>query len=305
MDFPFRLGGQTSFWQIYIVTGVKKIPAVLLALAGICLLAGCNTPGGDTGTSSGGNATVKERGVYTTLAMPGENLDMPGSGYVSRNTFGLGQTPAAVVVGYGFWDGNNNQPQPFDLELDEAATGAVVFKASGDAYLDKAAIFNLPIRKSGDYHLKLIMSGSVADTWDFSVTRNVPADIPSATGQPPVYAQGNFSASIEPVQTTDVFMDYDDTLMQYLLNSVQRELVGASHDDFAQVPPGQVVIQFDLSETGQVSSPQIVQNTLTDALGQFFLHALQAGAPYPAWPAAIRAAFGSDTRVMKVMFNYQ
>ncbi len=283
--------------------GSKNIPAVLLVLAGLCAIAGCVTTGGDnTDTIAGGNATVKERGVYTTLAMTGQNLDMPGFGYISRNTFGPGQTPAAVVVGYGFWDGSNNQPQTFDLELDETVTGAVVFKSSGDAYAGRAAIFDLPIRKSGDYHLKLIMNGSVSDTWDFSVTRNVPADIPSATGQTPVYAQDNFSASIEGEKTTDAFMQYDDTLLQYIMNDLQREFENANHDDFAQIAPGQIVVQFNLSATGQVSSPQILQNNLTDVAGQFFLRVLQDGAPYKPWPAAAQAALGSNTRVVKMTF---
>ena len=284
------------------MSGFKRFPAVLLALAGLCALAGCDTTGGDAGTAGAG--PIKERGVYTTLAMPGHDLDMPGAGYHSRNTFGPDQKPAAVVVGYGSWFDGNNQPQPFDLELDEVATGAVVFKSSGDAYAGRAAIFNLPIRKSGDYQLKLILNGSVADTWDFSVTRNVPVSTLSATGQPPVYAQGGFSASIPPVQTTDAFMEYDDTLVQYILNAVERKFFKADHDDFAQVPPGKVIVRFDLSETGQVSSPQIIQNTLTDALGQFFLQALQGGAPYPAWPAAAHAAFGSGLRTVNITFYY-
>jgi hypothetical protein len=152
--------------------------------------------------------------------------------------------------------------------------------------------------------LKLIMNGSVADTWGFSVTRNVPAGTLSPTGQPPVYAKGDFSASIPPEQTTDAFMDYDNTLLLYILNDVEREFFKADHDDFAQVPPGKVVVRFDLNETGQVSSPRIIQNTLTGALGQFFIRALQDGAPYKAWPAAARAAFGSDTRAVNITFYY-
>lgn len=285
------------------MTGFKKIPAVLFTLAILCTIAGCDTTGGDAGVA--GTGPIKERGVYTTLVMPGHDLDMPGAAYHSHNTFGPEQKPAAVVVGYGNWNNGINQAERFDLELDEAATGAVVFKSNGDAYAGRAAIFNLPIRKSGDYQLKLIMNGSVADTWGFSVTRNVPASTPFPTGQPPVYAEGNFSASIPPVQTTDAFMEYDDTLLQYILNDVEREFFKADHDDFVQVPPGKVIVRFDLSDTGQVSSPQIIQNTLTDALGEFFIRALQDGAPYKALPATARAAFGSDTRTVNITFYYK
>jgi hypothetical protein len=63
-------------------------------------------------------------------------------------------------------------------------------------------------------------------------------------------------------------------------------------------------VQFDLSARGEVTSPQIVENTLSNAIGQFFLRALQNGAPYKAWPAEARAAAGGDTRAMKVTFRY-
>ena len=282
--------------------GFKGIPGVLLVLAGLGAFAGCNTTGGGDGEVGAG--PIKDRGVYTTLAMPGHSFDMPGAGYVSHNTFGPDQKPAAVVVGYGSWISGNNQAEHFDLELAEMATGAVVFKSSGDAYAGRAEVCDLPIRKSGDYQLKLIMNGSVADTWSFSVTRDVAASTLSATGQPPVYAQGNFGASIEAATTTDAFMQYDDTLMQYIMNNVEREYLKADHDDFAQIPPGKVGVRFDLSQTGQVSSLQIMRNDLTDALGQFFLRAVQDGAPYPAWPADARAAFGSGTRSVNITFSY-
>jgi hypothetical protein len=267
----------------------------LLALAGIFGVAGCGT------TSSN---VIKERGVYTTMAMEGQNLDLPASGYTSCKTFGPGQTPAAVVVGYGYWEGTYNRPQAFNLEVVEVTSGTVVLNRSGNALAGKAEYINLPIRKSGDYQLKLIINDSVYDTWDFTVNREVPADAASAAAQPRVYAKGNFSTSIEGLETSDAFNQYDDSLLQAFNDAVQKEYANANHDDFAQVTPGRVVVQFDLSETGQVSLPKIIENTLNETLGQFFLRALQSGSPYKAWPATVRAAIGTGLRSVKVTFFY-
>jgi len=259
----------------------------------VCL-AGCGT--------TNPNVT-KERGVYTTVAMTGENLDLPASGYTSCKTFGPSQTPAAVVVGYGVDDGpNNNRSQPFDLQVVEVASGTVVFNSSGSALAGKAAVIDLPIRKSGDYRLKLVINDSVYDTWDFSVNREGAAGVVTASNLPPVYAKGLFSTSIEEIP--DAFSQYDESLIQALNDAVQKESSVTDHDVFAQVPPGRVVIRFDLTETGQISSSQIIQNTLNDALGQFFLHALKNGAPYRAWPQATREAFGKNSRSVKASFSY-
>ena len=260
--------GQTANFAM--MKGWKIFRVALMAWVAISDLVGCSTTNSNV---------IKERGVYTTMAMEGQNLDLPASGYTSCKTFGPGQTPAAVVVGYGYWDGTYNRPQAFNLEVVEVTSGTVILNRSGNALAGKAEYINLPIRKSGDYQLKLIINDSVADTWDFRVNREVPADAVSATAQPPVYAKGNFSTSIEGLETTDAFNQYDDSLLQVFNDAVQKEYVNANHDDFAQVSPGHVVVQFDLSETGQVSSPKIIESTLNEALGQFFLHALQNGSP--------------------------
>ena len=199
--------------------------------------------------------------------MEGQNLDLPASGYTSCKIFGPGQTPAAVVVGYGYWDGTYNRPQAFNLEVVEVTSGTVIHNRSGNALAGKAEYINLPIRKSGNYQLKLIINDSIYDTWDFTVKREVPADAVSATAQPQVYAKGDFSTSIEGLETTDAFNQYDDSLLQVLNDAVQKEYANANHDDFAQVAPGHVVVQFDLSETGLVSSPKIIENTLSETLG--------------------------------------
>jgi hypothetical protein len=113
-------------------------PIAWATVSGLLLLSGC----------TGGPAVIKERGVYTTLAMEGQQLDLPASGYISCKTFGPGQNPVAIVVGYGFRDGRNNHPQPFDLEVVELASGTVVLNRSGAALPDRAAIIGLPLRKS-------------------------------------------------------------------------------------------------------------------------------------------------------------
>jgi hypothetical protein len=273
----------------------KYSPVVLLALAVIFSFGGCSTTSPNV---------IKERGVYTTMAMEGQNLDLPASGYTSCKTFGPGQTPAAVVVGYGYWDGTYNRPQAFNLEVVEVTSGTVIINRSGNALAGKVEYINLPIRKSGDYRLKLIINDSVYDTWDFTVNREVPADAASATIQPPVYAKGNYSTSIKGLETTDAFNQYDDSLLQAFNDAIQKECANVNHDIFAQVPPGRVIVQFDLSENGQVGSSKIIENTLNETLGQFVLRVLQNGAPYKPWPAAARAAIGTGSRSMTVIFYY-
>lgn len=274
------------------------ISALLLGLAG------CSTAIKDgPAAGSGGSGTIKARGVYTTLAMPGQHLDLPASGYLSYRTFAPGQTPAAVVVGYGDNEGRVNYSQAYELRLVESASGAMLQTFTSQAYGDMADVVNLPIRKSGKYQLQLVIGGSVADTWDFTVTREASADAASS-GPSPAYAKGDFSVGMTDFEGTDLFKEYDDSLLWSLNVAIQKELNHANQDDFAQIPPGQVVIQLDLSASGQVAAPKIIENTLSDALGKFFLRAIQAGAPYKVWPPEARASLGSDTRTMKITFYY-
>jgi hypothetical protein len=282
--------------------GCKFFQVALLALAGIFCFAGCETTNtGETGElNESGLSVTKTRGVYTTLKVDGQNIDMPASSYNSWKTFGLGQTPAAVVVGYGDWDGSENHAQTFELQAVETANGAVIFDQNGEVFAGKAAVFKLPIRKSGDYQLKLIINGSVDDTWNFTVNR----EGGSSTTNPPVYAKGNFSVSIEASAASDVFGQYDDSLINAMLAAITKDADKSNQDIFAQVTPGHVVVEFNLNKAGQVDSPKIIENTLTDEFGQFFLHALQNGSPYATWPDAVRAAFGSDTRDIKATFYF-
>lgn len=238
---------------------------------------------------------MKERGVYTTLAMEGNNLDLPGSGYSSYKTFGSGQTPAAVVVGYGYWDGTYNHPQQFELQVIESATGTVIFDTSGYEYAGKAAVIDLPIRKSGNYQLKLLANNSLYDTWDFTVDR---AGDPSKTTSN-VYAKGVFMVGLTTQEKNTNFASYNSYLLNAVIDSVGKTASQADQAIFSQMPAGKVVISFQLDQSGNVSSAQILENTLNDALAQFFLHALQDAAPFKPWSAE------EHTREIKLAFHYE
>ena len=270
---------------------LRFILLTLLALGGVCGLAGCAETGGRAG------GTIKERGVYTTLAMPGHYLDLPSSGYDSYKSFGPGQTPAAVVIGYGSWDGTYNHAQQFDLQVVEAATGAVVLETSGSEYWGRVATVDIPIRKTGDYQVKLLIDNSVSDTWDFTVDRGT-FDAAAQNAAASTYAKGVFGASLVPGGAA--FADYDAYFLDAVNNAVQRASnKAADRSIFFQVPAGKVVIQFQLDQAGHVNSPQIMENTLGEALGQFYVQALRDGAPYKSWMAA------TATRQMNLTLYYQ
>src|SRR3974390_2344430 len=84
-------------------------------------ITGCQTDGSNRTAVQG---SVKSLGVYTTLAIPDLGLDLPASGYTQRGSFGPGETPAAVIVGYGLY----NQPQSVTLELTESSSGRTLLR---------------------------------------------------------------------------------------------------------------------------------------------------------------------------------
>jgi hypothetical protein len=227
----------------------------------------------------------------------GNHLDLPGSEYTSYQTFGPGQTPEAVVVGYGYWDGTYNHPQQYNLQLIEVATGRMIFETSGYEYAGKAAVVDLPIRKDGYYQLKLLVNNKVYDTWDFAVDRGTPGSAFSTSV--PNYAKGIFSVSLWSATRDEQFATYDANFLRQVTDAVQKASNTADRDIFSQVLAGKVDISFQLDDTGNLSSPQIQENTLNDALGQFFLQAFQDAAPYKPWTGE------KHTRALKVTIYYQ
>ena len=256
---------------------------VSLGFMSFLALAGC-------ASSIGNGGAVKEQGVYTTLAMD-DSLVMPGSGTAVRKTFEPGEKPAAVVAGYG-----EGGPRAFTLEVSELDTATVISSLDGTALPGKVAIFNLPVRKAGHYRLRLLFDNSVYDTWDFTVNGEA-AGGATAAGQKPEYAQGVVGVSLDMGDHNEAFAAYASSLDARLLNAV----VERARDDrsiFAQLPPGKVLVTFELSDSGIVTAPAIVNNTLTEPVGKFFLRVINDNAPFPVWAPDLRQAVGTSSQTV-------
>ena len=269
-----------------------------------CLLFSLGVTGCQTGENSaaGLSGNIKSQGVYTTLAITDPGLDLPGSGYLSKSSFGPGETPAAVVVGYG----NYNQQQSVTLELIESVTGRSLFSKDYYASYGKALMQPLPIRLSGNYELKLTSGGTELDTCQFTVTRTNNAGIPQAQDaiSGAHYAQGNFSVSVDPDSLPDFFAEYNDKLNYWILNSVTESASSTNLDLFAQRFPGKVVIQCRLDFQGHMTNLKILENTLDDECGAVIQKALLDRSPYDAWPEDVHQKLGSDDHKLTVTIRY-
>jgi hypothetical protein len=268
-------------------------------LAGVFWLAGCDT----VATTNPG--VVKNRGIYTTVAQEGQSSDMAASDLPSSTNFTAIQIPEVVITGYGFPDGT---PQPFDLQVVETAGETIVFTNSGSAAAGKVALIELPISYSGKYQARLLINDYVQDAWDFAVKRDAttPREVaaPGLTNSPAssaTDAKNNIEVVVGPWGGGDIFGDYDDDLNKTLTAAV-ADARKAHPDVFSEGTPGHVIIRFDMDEKGQVSSPQIIGNTLSDAFGQFFLSVLQTGSPYKPWSTVVKTVYGDHPRTMKVTF---
>ena len=272
-------------------------PAGLLFIGAIT---GCETGGPNEGGALSG--VTKTRGIYATLALRERSLDMPGSGYLQKSSFGPGETPAAVVVGYGTY----NQPELITLELVELSTGRSLFTRDYSAHFGKALLQPLAIRLSGNYKLRLLLGGTEYDACQIAVTRAKQPGSAQAenTSSSPSYARGLFSASLECTSSSLHFADYDGALSYALLNAATKEASRTPGDLFAQRSPGRVVIQCRLDSKGHLTECRILENTLDDACGEAFERGLESRSPYAAWPEEMRQKLGADSRLLKVTLRF-
>jgi hypothetical protein len=269
-----------------------------------CLLIALGFTGCQTGQNgaTGLSGNIKSQGVYSTLSIPDMGLEMPGAGYMSKSTFGPGETPAAVVVGYGAY----NQQQSVTLKLVESNTGRILLSKDYYASYGMALMQPLSIRLSGNYELDLTSGGVKLDTWQFTVTRTNELGVVMvpAVGSGANYAQGVFDVEMKGVTLTDRFEKYDDKLIYTILNSVTKEAGSTNLDLFAQRFPGEVVIQCRLDFQGRITEPKILGNTLDDQCGEVFKKALVERSPYDAWPEEAHQELGSDYRELKLTIHY-
>jgi hypothetical protein len=250
------------------------------------LISGCQTLENNSPDLSG---NVKIRGVYTTLAVDNQDFDMPGSGYVQKVSFGPGETPAAVILGYGDY----NQPQAVSLELIESSTGRSLLNKNYEASYGRSVTQPLPIRLSGDYQLKLRSGQDLLDACQFTVIRTNNAETTPGPGVN--YAHGYLSVSME-TGYQDLFNKYDEKLIYNMANSMNKVGDFQHGELLAQRFPGKVVIQCRLDFNGRILDAKIIENTLDDACGEIFQKALLDRCPYDTWPTDIHQQFGSDSR---------
>src|SRR5262249_24102469 len=164
-------------------------------------------------------------------------LDLPASGYRQRDSFGSEETPAAVIVGYGF-----GQPELVALQLIESTTGRTLFSHDYYASYGKVVMQPLAIRLSGDYVLKLSSGGTPLDSFPFTVTRT------NLSGKMGIYyaragskyANGILAASVDLNSLPDYFSEYVEKLSYRIADAVSREAASTNAYVFAQQFPGKV-----------------------------------------------------------------
>jgi hypothetical protein len=227
---------------------------------------------------------------------------MAASDFVSCTNFGANQIPEAVVAGYGFPDGSS---QPFELQVVQTPYETVVFTNLGTAFAGKVTLIDLPVRDVGNYQARLLINDSVRDAWNFTLTHAIVAANEVRSSAPAgsvAEVKSDIEVVVAPWGGGDIFSDYD-AAFGAALNAAINASVKTNRDIFAQAMPGHVAIRFDMDEKGQVSSPEIIGNTLGEAQGQFFLQVLVGGSPYKPWSAAAKTVYGDHPRNMKVTFH--
>lgn len=271
----------------------------LTGLLFILEMAGCQTEGTST-TGLSGN--VKTQGVYTTLALKDVGLNMPGAGYLTKSSFGPGETPAAVIVGYGDY----NQQQLLTLEVIELGTGRSLLSQDCYASYGKALVQPLAIRLSGDYKVRLVNGGKEWDAYQFTVVRTNrygnTTDGPVNSGSS--YGKGIFSVSIESNNGNGHFDNYDEQLIYTMVNAVTKDAEEVHSQLFAQRFPGKVVFECRLDFTGHLTEPKMEENTLDDECSTVLQQVLLNRSPYDAWPEVVHQEMASDYRTLMITVSF-
>ena len=266
-------------------------------------MTGCQTGGNDSDNNAVLTGNVKTQGVYTTIALPNSSLEMSAAEYTQKKSFGPGEMPAAVVLGYGY----NDQQQTITLELIESDTGRSLMSRDYYASAGNAMIQPLPIRLGGNYKLDVLSGGASLDTWQFTVTRTNSSGFLQVdnNNSGAAYGQGLISIDFDSDSLPDIFAKYDERLIYKMLNAVTKEESSITNETlFTQRFPGKVVMHCRLDSQGNLSQPKILENTLDDDCAAIFRKALLDRSPYDAWPEDVHQKFGSDSRELTLTVNF-
>lgn len=248
------------------------------------------------GCETSGIKKLKSSGVYTIAALADPGLDLPYSAYHPQDTFGTTETPAAVIVGYGY--GKFKNPQLVSLDVVELSTGRSIFKKDYNTVLGKAVVQPLPIRKGGKYRVRLIVNGSEQDAYDFTI--NI-AEAPTTGTSTDTRGRGGLSFSVQS-EGKLIFALYDQEFYRILSYRVRKQASETTPNPLVQRAPGATTFHCRMDAQGKITESIVVQNTLGDECAQVFLKVLSTGSFWP-WPADVREKFGSNTRPFTITFK--
>ena len=65
-----------------------------------------------------------------------------------------------------------------------------------------------------------------------------------------------------------------------------------------------LTLQLVEMNSGRVSEPNILQNTLDAECGDYFVRCLTTGSNFSPWPADLQAQFGKDSRIITLTFRF-
>lgn len=96
------------------------------------------------------------------------------------------------------------------------------------------------------------------------------------------------------------FPDYDQSLVKSVYSRWQS-LLKAQPVPAAQ---GHVAVEFELHEDGSVSRIRRLPSEITPRLEQLCERAILEEAPFPKWTPGMKTEIGSDTRLIRINFDF-
>jgi hypothetical protein len=263
-----------------------RLLCIFLWLFVISLVTGCKT----------WSYTFKHRGIYTILCnstnILNEDLDLDSPSFAPKNSFGPGEQPTVVMVGF---------IGPSTLALRDLKNNQKLGSESISLNWSTVTIQPLDIRRSGQYEIYFTDRDYTNTSFKFSVTRNQNPFVESqqTTNSAKEWPFGNVFR-LELSQAKSTFKNYDAVFI-YSVEQKWYELI-----DSTNLPPkrGVVVLKFHLNSDGSISSIKIGKSSLNEAFISLCQKALLNISPCKPWPDEMRKKVGKDYREIAFTFYY-